>query len=170
MWSYVTSVATAVALLALGFVLLVTVGSGLQADRDQRVLYNDYREQLANAIAPVGPLTYEGEPLAPGAPVATIAIPVLGTELVVVEGTASPQTMSGPGHRRDTVLPGQAGVSILYGRQSAYGGPFERITRPAARRCHHDHHRPGRRDLSGPARAPARRPAARATACRAAVG
>jgi hypothetical protein len=32
--------------------------------------------------------------------------------------------MSGPGHRRDTLLPGQAGVSVVYGRRAAYGGPF----------------------------------------------
>lgn len=126
-WAYLRSVLTAVVLLALGFVLLITVGSALQADRDQRVLYNDFREQLANAVAPVGPLTSEGELVQPGDPVAVLSVPDLGLDLVVVEGTASPQTMPGPGHRRDTVLPGQAGVSILFGRQSAYGGPFARV-------------------------------------------
>jgi LPXTG-site transpeptidase (sortase) family protein len=126
-WGYVISVSTAVALLALGFVLLVVVGSRFQADRDQRVLYNQYREQLANAVAPVGPSTFDGAVLAPGGPVAVLSIPDLGAELVVVEGTTSAITMSGPGHRRDTVLPGQAGVSLVYGRQAAYGGYFGRI-------------------------------------------
>jgi hypothetical protein len=32
--------------------------------------------------------------------------------------------MKGPGHRRDSVLPGQAGGSVIFGRQAAYGGPF----------------------------------------------
>jgi sortase A len=35
--------------------------------------------------------------------------------------------MAGPGHRRDTVLPGQEGTSVLLGRAGAYGGPFGRI-------------------------------------------
>jgi sortase A len=35
--------------------------------------------------------------------------------------------MHGPGHRRDTVLPGQAGVSVIFGRRTAFGGPFRRI-------------------------------------------
>jgi hypothetical protein len=30
----------------------------------------------------------------------------------------------GPGHRRDTVLPGQAGTSVLFGRRASFGGPF----------------------------------------------
>lgn len=32
--------------------------------------------------------------------------------------------MSGPGHRRDTPFPGQAGVSVIVGRRATYGGPF----------------------------------------------
>ena len=45
--AYLRSVLTGVALLALGFVCLLVVGSPLQASRDQRVLYNQFREQLA---------------------------------------------------------------------------------------------------------------------------
>jgi LPXTG-site transpeptidase (sortase) family protein len=127
-WAYVISVMTGVAVLALGFVLLVGVGSQLQADRDQKVLYDDFRQELAEGTAPVGPLDYEGAVLPPGAPVAVLAIPALDEELVVVEGTTSIDTMSGPGHRRDSVLPGQAGVSIVFGRQSAYGGYFGAIS------------------------------------------
>jgi hypothetical protein len=33
----------------------------------------------------------------------------------------------GPGHRRDTVLPGQQGTSVVLGRRAAYGGPFSDI-------------------------------------------
>jgi hypothetical protein len=43
---------------------------------------------------------------------------------VVVEGTSSRTLRSGPGHRRDTVLPGQVGTSVILGRLAAYGGPF----------------------------------------------
>ena len=33
-----------------------------------------------------------------------------------MEGTSSGTLMSGPGHRRDTPFPGQAGVSVIVGR------------------------------------------------------
>jgi hypothetical protein len=46
---------------------------------------------------------------------------------VIVEGTSSAETSKGIAHRRDTVLPGQAGVSVIMGRAAAYGGPFSAI-------------------------------------------
>ena len=127
LWSYVISVTTGMALLCLGFVFLLIVGSPFQAARDQQVLYSDLRKSLAEGTAPVSELTFDGQPLAVGAPVAVLGLPSIGKEFVVVEGTASSQTMSGPGHRRDTVLPGQAGISIVMGRQSAFGGPLGSI-------------------------------------------
>ena len=36
---------------------------------------------------------------------------------------------TGPGHRRDTPLPGQPGVSVVFGRKAAFGGPFAHIDR-----------------------------------------
>jgi LPXTG-site transpeptidase (sortase) family protein len=72
----------------------------------------------------VGQTDVNGALLRPGAPVAILEIPDLGMKEVVVEGTTSTVTQSGPGHKRDTVLPGQAGTSVIYGRQAAFGGPF----------------------------------------------
>jgi sortase A len=46
---------------------------------------------------------------------------------VVVEGTASGDLLAGPGHQRNTVLPGQVGVSVVFGRAATYGAPFARI-------------------------------------------
>jgi len=126
-WAYGRAVLTGVTLMLLGFVLLLVVGSPLQAQRDQKVLFDQLRQQLAEGIAPVGPLTSEGAVVPNGAPVALMSIPALGEDLVVVQGTTSGDLMTGPGHRRDTVLPGQAGVSIVMGRQSAYGGFFGRL-------------------------------------------
>jgi LPXTG-site transpeptidase (sortase) family protein len=127
-WAYVRAVLTGVSLLALGFVGVLTVGSQLQGNRDQLVLYNNFREQLANAVAPVSAFTDEGIPVASGDPVALLKIPSLSVNVVVVEGTTSSDMMLGPGHRRDTVLPGQAGVSVIMGRQAAFGGPFGAIS------------------------------------------
>ena len=39
---------------------------------------------------------------------------------------------SGPGHRRDSPLPGQAGTSIIFGRRAAYGGPFGHLSQLTA--------------------------------------
>jgi sortase A len=82
------------------------------------------RERLALQTAPLG-----GD-IAPGDPVALLTAPSLGlADVVIVEGTASGDLMSGPGHRRDTVLPGQSGVSVLLGRASLFGGPFSQLAR-----------------------------------------
>jgi sortase A len=69
----------------------------------------------------------DGTLLSDGDPVAILSIPSIGVREVVLEGSSSGVTANGPGHRRDTVLPGQPGTSVVLGRQSAYGGPFSRI-------------------------------------------
>jgi LPXTG-site transpeptidase (sortase) family protein len=64
-----------------------------------------------------------------GTPVALLEIPSIHLREVVGEGTTSGALMSGPGHRRDTPLPGQGGgiPSVIMGRAAAYGGPFARL-------------------------------------------
>lgn len=112
------------ATLCLGFVMTLSVFGTLKAQRDQRTAYDDYRFDLANGTAPVSQTDENGVLLAPGTSVAILEIPKLGLQQVVAEGTTSGILMSGPGHRRDTVLPGQQGVSVVYGRRAAFGGPF----------------------------------------------
>ncbi len=113
------------AIAALGFVLAITLVSQVQHARAQQVAYAQFREELAQATAPTGQLDFNGELLALGAPVATMTSPDLGLEReVVFEGTTGDVLMKGPGHRRTTVLPGQAGVSVIYGRAWTYGAPF----------------------------------------------
>ena len=91
---------------------------------NQRNLRDVFKEQLANAVAPTGEADFNKVILTQGAPVAVIQIPKLALDEVVVEGTDSGTLTLGVGHRRDTVLPGQQGVSMLMGRGSAYGAPF----------------------------------------------
>ena len=118
-----------VAVLALSFLVELTVLGNLRHDRDQAQLSAELRSELANAVAPVGPLDDANKSLASGAPVALLEIPSLGLREVVVEGTSSGTLMSGPGHRRDTPLPGQVGTSVITGRRATYGGPFGSIDR-----------------------------------------
>lgn len=108
--------------LLLGFVVYLLLVAPLQQSRTQDVLYSQLRETLALATTPIQGL------IEPGTPIAVLQVEAIGIEQVVVEGTSAGDLQSGPGHRRNTALPGQRGVSLLYGRASSYGAPFGRIT------------------------------------------
>ena len=123
-WQLTAMALGLIAILSLSFLAQLTVIGGLQHDRDQDKSFLELRKDLANSVAPVGPLDFNGHVWASGTPVAILEIPQHGIREVVLEGTSSPVLMSGPGHRRDTVLPGQAGTSVILGRRGAYGAPF----------------------------------------------
>ena len=127
-----------VALTALGFVAWVGLFSGLHYDKAQLAAYEQLRVELANGTAPNGPnqisfaepapgqtLTRQLVPM--GAPVAVLSIPAIGLRTVILQGTTGAVLENGPGHLRTTVMPGQAGLSVILGRQTAYGGPFSRL-------------------------------------------
>ena len=118
---------TIVAALLLAFLVNLMVLSHLQHFVSQQQLTDAYRAQLAAGTAPVSEGAFDDTLLPDGAPVAIIDIPSIGVNEVVVEGTSSADLKAGPGHRRDSVLPGQQGMSTIMGRASAYGGPFSRI-------------------------------------------
>lgn len=111
---------TVLAALVIGFLAFLLGGSQLQEQRTQDELWKSFRGELRAATAPVVPTT-------PGRPVAVLAVPRLHLRQVVVEGTTAGQLTRGPGHRRDTALPGQAGISVILGRASTFGGPFRRL-------------------------------------------
>jgi sortase A len=114
------------AVTALGFVAWVGLFSSLHYDKAQLNAYDTLRLELAGGTAPNGP-TVPNNPaqlLPMGAPVAVLSIPAIGLRTVILQGTTSSVLEDGPGHLRDTVMPGQAGVSVILGRQTAYGGPF----------------------------------------------
>lgn len=105
----------------LGFVGYLYGLSGVQEARAQTTLYARLRGELAQATAPTGPVTA-------GSPVAILTIPAIGLRhVVVVEGTSPENLTLGPGHLRDTPLPGQAGISVVFGRRASFGGPFGRV-------------------------------------------
>lgn len=113
-WPRAALVVSALALWCAGFGLVLSAQAEHSA---QARLYADFRAQLAAGTAPLGAV-------APGTPVALLEIPRLHLRQVVVEGTDGQDLRRGPGHRRDTVLPGQQGVSVLYGRAATSGAPF----------------------------------------------
>lgn len=137
--------------LSFTFVLELLILSGVQQRSAQQQLFDTFRRELAEGTAPVGPnqpasrstsstptgstgsgASSSPQPpveqlLAPGSPVAYLEMPSIGLRQVVVEGTASSQLFDGPGHRRDTPLPGQEGTTIVMGRKASFGGPFGEI-------------------------------------------
>ncbi|MFB7111004.1 sortase [Streptomyces sp. NPDC056291] len=115
------------AALLLGITAQLLFLSGVQERAAQHTAYDELRNALALGTAPVSQTDQQGRLLAPGTPVALIDIPSLRVRQVVLEGTDSGVMTDGPGHRRDTPMPGQAGTSVLMGRAAAYGGPFERL-------------------------------------------
>lgn len=103
------------------FGLYLFVGSGLAANRHQDVLYSQLEETLSQATVPVAGVIPVGTPLG------IVDIPRIGVEQVFVEGSASEQTITGPGLKPDSVLPGQEGVSLLVGRRATFGAPFRQL-------------------------------------------
>jgi sortase A len=122
---------TLLAVVILGFVGYLYFLSGVQEARAQTTLYAKLQGELSQAVAPTGPVI-PGHPASPaslaavpGDPVALLDIPAIGVSaMVVVEGTTPENLTLGPGHLRDTALPGQAGVSVIFGRRATFGAPF----------------------------------------------
>jgi len=116
-----------VAALIFGCLLTITLFGNLQHLVAQQQLTNAFRLSLSEGTAPVSEGTVDKVLLTDGTPVGVLDIPALGLHEVIVEGSDSATTRNGPGHRRDTVLPGQMGVSVVMGRAAAFGGPFGRL-------------------------------------------
>jgi hypothetical protein len=126
-WQFIRAVLVLVCVLSVAMLLEFTVVSSVQRSAAQGRMFDDFREQLALGTAPIGPSGDDGRELALGTPVAFLEIRAIGLTQVVSEGTTSGVLLDGPGHRRDTPLPGQAGTSVVFGRRAAFGGPFADI-------------------------------------------
>ena len=112
-----------VSLLAGWFAFYGLVLTGFVEHGTQFRLYGQIRAELAQETAPLGGV------IKPGEPVAVLSFPALGLRrAVVVEGTTASQLTKGPGHLSDTPLPGQPGLSFIFGRSATFGGPFAGLT------------------------------------------
>ena len=115
---------TLVAALLLVFAADLLVIGHIRHARDQQTAFADLRADLANGTAPVNQTTDDGKLVPLGKALGVLEIEQIRVREVFFEGTTSGVMMSGPGHRRDTVLPGQAGSSVIMGRKAGFGGPF----------------------------------------------
>jgi sortase A len=115
-----------IGLILLGVFLLGFLGylyglSAIEEARAQSTSYATLRGQLAQQVAPLGATT-------PGAAVAILTIPAIGIKnMIVVEGTSPENLELGPGHVRNSPLPGQNGVAEIFGRRATFGAPFGRL-------------------------------------------
>lgn len=146
-----STVLTVVGVVAVGFALFAIWGTAVLQQRDQNALRGDLAERFvvdratAESGAEVegvaangfGTAPEEGDtgeqegnapeelgPVQTGDALALLRIPALGVDQVVVEGSASQQLRSGPGHLRGSPRPGQKGNVVLIGKRTTYGGPF----------------------------------------------
>jgi sortase A len=71
-------------------------------------------------------------PPAEGNPLATIVIPKLGVDAVVVQGVGTSDLMAGPGHYPGTSLPGEGGNAAIAGHRTTYGAPFSNLDQLSA--------------------------------------
>ena len=132
-----------VGILLLLFVAFQLWGTAALEHRDQAKLRHAFQLAVASQAAPTSnlangnppdpstvttPTTIAVPPAAPsGAAVAVIKIPKIGVEQAVVEGTGVGDLRKGPGHYRNTPLPGQPGNAAIAGHRTTYGAPFNRI-------------------------------------------
>jgi sortase A len=62
-----------------------------------------------------------------GVALTKIAIPAIGIETLVVEGTTPSELRAGAGHYVETPLPGEVGNVAIAGHRTTYGRPFNRL-------------------------------------------
>jgi sortase A len=62
-----------------------------------------------------------------GGPLGRIVIPRIGAKFVFVQGTNSGDLEKGPGHYKDTALPGSSGTVGIAGHRTTYLAPFRNI-------------------------------------------
>lgn len=137
----VAVVATVLGAIVVLFALHQFVITDIYYERSQRLLGAELRQYLLaasgggddeevpegqdgllgreSAVSEDGP-----PPPGPGDPVALLTIPRLGLEAVVVQGTGSDELAKGPGHFRNTPMPGEPGNVGIAGHRTTHGAPF----------------------------------------------
>jgi sortase A len=126
------------ALIRVGVLILLFVayqlwGTGFAEASSQRRLKQDLKTVLAptttTAPGSTTPTTaFVAPPATPdGDAIAIIKIPKIGVEKAVVEGVGVSDLKKGPGHYKNTPMPGQAGNAAIAGHRTTYGAPFFRL-------------------------------------------
>jgi sortase A len=107
-------------LLVAGFAAYLFGFTSVEAFHSQHRL----AEQLAGSA---GLAALNGRTPAEGQAVAILAIPAVGIQQIVIEGTSSEDLENGPGLLIGSAPPGTAGDVVIAARRTTYGSPFARI-------------------------------------------
>ncbi len=137
-------------LLMFAFVGYQLWGTGIETARAQNSLENEFQDLLsATTTAPATttppvtttpdpattststtstiPTAPAGPPIPDGEPIARMLIPSIGLDWYVVQGVGKDDLKKGPGHFRETPMPGQLGNAAIAGHRTTYGAPFNEI-------------------------------------------
>jgi sortase A len=113
--------------LSLLFAFFQITVANITERRAQRTLRGAFDDLLRSGAGLGAGIDGKQHVIARGSPVALIEIPALGLRKVVVEGTDAEQLKRGPGHLRNSFVPGQPGHAVIVGRRTTYGAPFRRL-------------------------------------------
>jgi LPXTG-site transpeptidase (sortase) family protein len=84
------------------------------------LMFEQRQMHLAHSFGTPKPKVISGDAIA------VLQIPVTGLNRIVVEGASVEHLRSGPARLAGSALPGDAGVMVVYGHRTAFGGPFEK--------------------------------------------
>jgi LPXTG-site transpeptidase (sortase) family protein len=123
-WDLVGVTLTGMGVLLLLFFAYLYVFTPLTHGRDQHRLLQSLVGNPRAVYSLVG-----GHLPPEGKPIGILTIPAIKQREVIVMGTSSADLQQGPGLMAGTVLPGDAGNSVIAGRRTTYGAPFGSLDR-----------------------------------------
>jgi sortase A len=121
-------------LLLLGLVVYQLWGTGLEQQRAQSRLRDEFSELISTTPTTATP-TASTEPTAervdsprrPNSALALLEIPSASVADIVVNSASVSALRHGPGHIEGTALPGEQGNSAIAGHRTTYGAPFAKL-------------------------------------------
>jgi sortase A len=126
------AILTGAGVLILLFVAYQLWGTGLYTSRQQDSLRSEFKQKAHVETGPsTTSTTLDPAHLPPPPPtgdaVASIRIPKIGVDKIVVQGVGEPDLRKGPGHYPETPMPGEEGNAAIAGHRTTYGAPFNRL-------------------------------------------
>lgn len=115
LWPYVNRKTASLALVILGIALLGYVGSeywGMY--RSQKNLEAEWERQAAAISTPEHPA------ISPEMMLTRVVIPKIGLDAIVVEGASRKALSEGPGHMKETAMPGENGNVVITGHRDTF--------------------------------------------------
>jgi sortase A len=112
---YATRKVASLALVILGIALLGYVGSeywGMY--RSQKSLEAEWERQTAAVSTPEHPV------ISPEMMLTRVVIPKIGLDAIVVEGASRKALSEGPGHMKETAMPGENGNVVITGHRDTF--------------------------------------------------